>query len=81
MKCVQSEKVETEIYSVTFKARLPSHVLETFDYASMGVTSWYSDTKITFICLTPFVVRSPYGLGQGLFILYLQCLYMKILSP
>lgn len=32
-------KVETEIYSAIFKARLPSHVLEIFDYDSMEVIS------------------------------------------
>lgn len=35
MKYMESEKIETEIHSATFKAWLPSHVLEIFHYASI----------------------------------------------
>lgn len=62
MKCVESKKVETDIYSATFKAKLPSHVLETLDYDSMKGTFWYSHNE------------SSFWSGQRLFILYLQYL-------
>lgn len=54
MKYVESETVRTEIYSATFKARLPCPVVETFDYDSMGGISWDSHTKITFTCFTSY---------------------------
>lgn len=54
MKYVESEKVGTEIYSATFKARLPCPVVETFDYDSMGGTAWHSHTKTTFTCFTSY---------------------------
>lgn len=33
-------KKQKQIHSASFKARLSFHVLENFDYTSMGVTSW-----------------------------------------